>query len=299
MKFSDLRIRISELGLRKSFAQGLHILDSRYHLFAPLHRLRYFLAINGKKVYFGPVHAAMQGAPIRHYYLQETVRLFADSEEGTRILEIGSWAGGSAITWARALDKYCRGLGEVICVDAWTDYLADSGSTYHFETMRKALQSGAIFDLFNHNVRASGYGNKIFSFRGLSNIRMSMFKESLFDIVFIDGCHTYGAVRRDIDLAAPLVKVGGVLCGDDLELQFLDVDQDTCKRNTKSDFVRDSKTGEHYHPGVALAVWDFFKTRVSEYHGFWLMRKTGCGWEQVTTFSQNPSADADAFKRGR
>ena len=38
-----------------------------------------------------------------------------------------------------------------------------------------------------------------------------------FDFVFVDGDHTYGAVKRDIELWWPLVNAGGLLCGHDID----------------------------------------------------------------------------------
>ena len=74
--------------------------------------------------YFGPIMWASQGLPLRHVAMQELVRL-ESSRVGTRrfdILEVGSWAGGSAITWSEALARQHRRHGRVICVDPWKPY---------------------------------------------------------------------------------------------------------------------------------------------------------------------------------
>lgn len=41
------------------------------------------------------------------------------------------------------------------------------------------------------------------------------FPKKYFDWVYIDGDHTYEAVRKDLEFYYPLVKKGGFLCGDD------------------------------------------------------------------------------------
>ena len=74
--------------------------------------------------YFGRVMWASQGLPLRHVVMQELVRLEA-SRQGAgpfHILEVGSWAGGSAITWAEALTRHHRADGRVVCVDPWKPY---------------------------------------------------------------------------------------------------------------------------------------------------------------------------------
>lgn len=40
-----------------------------------------------------------------------------------------------------------------------------------------------------------------------------------FDFVFIDANHAYGYVKKDIELWAPLVRAGGILCGHDFNLE--------------------------------------------------------------------------------
>lgn len=43
----------------------------------------------------------------------------------------------------------------------------------------------------------------------------SLFEKEFFDIAYIDGDHTYDGVIRDLNGWYPLVKRGGILCGDD------------------------------------------------------------------------------------
>ena len=41
------------------------------------------------------------------------------------------------------------------------------------------------------------------------------FSDKFFDIVFIDGDHTYAAVKADLEAWWPKVRAGGIFCGDD------------------------------------------------------------------------------------
>src|ERR1035438_7330548 len=76
-------------------------------------------ALAGDEPYFGPAMRALQGPPERHgYYLPAVKAAAAGRTSDFRILEIGSWAGASTVSWASAL----RALGvegQITCVDPW------------------------------------------------------------------------------------------------------------------------------------------------------------------------------------
>src|SRR6266508_4974616 len=75
------------------------------------------------KPYFGSAMRAMQGPPARHRYLSALITVLSKlkPQGHIHILEIGSWAGASAITWAKAIQKLQRN-GKVTCVDHWQPY---------------------------------------------------------------------------------------------------------------------------------------------------------------------------------
>src|ERR1700694_4015714 len=70
--------------------------------------------------YFGPALRSLQGLPQRHRYILPVVKALARSP-CIEILEIGTWSGASAVSWASALKKLGAG-GHVTCVDAWLPY---------------------------------------------------------------------------------------------------------------------------------------------------------------------------------
>jgi len=103
-----------------------------------------------------------------------------------------------------------------------------------------------------------------------------------FDLVFVDGAHTYHQVLQDLTNSARLLRDGGILCGDDLELQAAQVDMQFTLQNTQSDFIQDPKTGKWYHPGVTRALAGYFgHQEVSAWEGFWAMRVRGTGGDEV------------------
>lgn len=231
--------------------------------------------------YFGQVFAASQGSPRRHGYMQNLVALECDGRRARpfRVLEVGSWAGGSAITWADAIKRFNRGEGMVVCVDPWTQYidpLADERPVY--QEMHEALAEETISNLFWHNVRACGHQDLVRIMRGSSDEILPLIKPETFDLVFLDGDHSYHQVLNDLRNAAPLVRPDGILCGDDLELQLAEVDAEICIARSDSDFTVDPRSHESFHPGVTRAVAEFLG-EVSVWEGFWAMRKRGAGWE--------------------
>jgi predicted O-methyltransferase YrrM len=232
--------------------------------------------------YFGPALAAQQGLPRRHWYMQRVVEAECQGrEEPFQILEIGSWAGGSAITWAAALKEYNGGRGRVVCVDPWCSYFAaEEADAHYYAVMEQALQSGDIFQLFLHNIRAGGHEDVIRVLKAPSDEALALLGPGRFDLIFVDGDHSYAAVAADLASAAPLLREGGILCGDDLEVQLSEADEAAARANAGRDYVRDPRTGQWFHPGVTLAVAEAVGD-VSVWEGFWAVRKRGSGWEKL------------------
>jgi predicted O-methyltransferase YrrM len=255
----------------------------------PIEYRYYSYCLSNNKPYFGKVMWASQGNPIRLAYMERLVEAECRNRGGRpfHVLEIGSWAGGSAITLAEAIKKFNNGKGWVVCIDPWKSYFDPSEysdlpqnqqSIYH--DMAEALSAGHIFDLFMHNIRASKHEEMILPFKGSSDEILPLFGEGRFDLIFIDGDHTYPRVLEDIKNSASLVVEGGILCGDDLELQLSQIDQNHAELNKHKDYILDPRTKVNFHPGVSLSVGEFFG-EVSVWEGFWAMRKRGRGWERV------------------
>jgi len=240
-------------------------------------------------VYFGEHLGARQGVLQRHFFMY---RLGCDEVRRNdihpfQVLEVGSYAGASAITWALAIRSREDRPGQVLCVDPWQNYLSDedietSATPGVLREMAQALESGQVFSLFDHNVRAAQVSEIVQPLRGrFAGVAASTPAESC-DIVYIDANHKYMAVLADLQSAARLVRPGGILCGDDLEVQWTSLDKEFCGARISCDLVVDPRTKQFVHPGVSKAVWEFFGKQVSEWNGFWAMRKkTDGGWEDV------------------
>ncbi len=232
--------------------------------------------------YFGPVLAAGQTNAAR----MRIARRLVERESGRRpgdplkILEVGSWSGGSAITFAEALRDHHAGRGVVVCVDPWEPYLDTSVNTNAMHRrMQRAARKQSILNLFLHNIRSAGCADLIVPIKSRSDLAFPLLAPASFDIVYIDGDHAYASVLHDIRGASKLVAEGGIVCGDDLELQSFECAAQE-REAPGTDYLRDPKTGQNYHPGVTRAVGEFFGT-VSVEDGFWAMRRSGEGWESV------------------
>lgn len=233
--------------------------------------------------YFGLIYGATQGNPIKHFFMNRLTQQEIHSRTSKKpflILEIGSWAGGSAITFAKAMQNTSK-EGSVFCIDQWFPYfdlVTHTNATY--KLMEHALSRNKIFNLFLHNVLTSGFQKTIHPLRGASDEILPLLAHEQYDMVFIDGLHSYSQVLRDINTSMHLVRDGGLLCGDDLDLQTDDIDMKYTESVKELDYVTDPGNGKSYHPGVAMAVHETLG-KVSCWHGFWAMRKIGTDWFPV------------------
>jgi len=249
-------------------------------------RMIYQYTLWTNKPYFGPVMLAYGPSPLRIPYMEKVVELeIANSPEGYyKVMEIGSWVGGSAIVWAEALKKLKDKKGLVVCVDAWESYLgqADLINTPQALKAEKALANNKIYKLFCHNIRSAGHSDVVETHRGKSDKVLPTLSDHEFNLVFVDGGHSYTQVFNDLKNSARLICDNEIICGDDLELQKIEIDGEAAEKHKELDsMIFDKKANINFHPGVTLAVGEFFGEEVSCYKGFWAMRKVKSGWQKV------------------
>lgn len=239
--------------------------------------------------YFGSIMRAFQGEVKRHSVMQLLLKQECQDQAPFEILEIGSWAGGSAITWADALRRFNQSKGTITCIDSWTPYfnLEETydpalGRNYRdvYEEMEQALRNEEIYNLFKHNIKASGHVDIIKSIIGKSEEILPSLTASSFDLIFVDGNHSYDFIKNDLVHCKRLVKEGGVICGDDLELQAFEVDVEAAWKRRNEDYMLNLSCNRFFHPGVTLAVHEAFG-EVSSWHGFWAVRKCQGNWGKI------------------
>ena len=255
----------------KSLKQALNIDPSRSEI-------KDLLKLLKARPYLG-IADALQGvhAPERQVFMSAVVDLLKDKRNHLKILEIGTYAGSSALTWFNAVENLFPGNSSLLCVDAWEK----SSASQYGEHAEKALKSNRVYEAFLHNMELAPESIKIDHIRALSEDALPNLEDASFDIIYIDGCHYYREALSDILESKRLISNGGVICGDDLELNYDEIDTGFAAANKKTNYVKDPKTGIRYHPGVTLAVNECFGA-VSQFRGFWAMQKSGKKFEEVS-----------------
>jgi len=196
------------------------------------------------------------------------------------VLEIGSWVGASAITWGNSIKNFSTNGGLVCCIDQWSSLGLPSEIVSSTGTaMRETCEKYDIFNIFQQNISAENLNDIIFPLKGKSTDILPKLSNHSFDIVYIDGGHQAEPVMLDIFLSQGKVKDGGILCGDDLEKQAHEVDQEEMYFGASAsiDYLKDSASGVGYHPGVTLGVSNIFDS-VGAKDGFWFMQKVSEKW---------------------
>jgi predicted O-methyltransferase YrrM len=216
-------------------------------------------------------------APERQVFMSAALASLKKNDGTTRILEIGSYGGASMLTWSYAAEKLLDGSCEIVCVDPW----GDAGTNLYDATMAKNLKSTRAYEVFRHNASIVGDSVQIIPMRGCSSEILPKLDDDKFDLIFIDGSHHYQDVFDDIRESDRLLKVDGIICGDDLELQLFECDAENTTNHKHFDYIQDPNNGIYYHPGVTLAVEEYFG-EVSNFSGFWAMESTPEGYRKIS-----------------
>lgn len=136
-----------------------------------------------------------------------------------RIIEVGTWKGGSALTLA---DHAARlGLdAEIICVDTWLGALEmwtdlDDAGRYGALALKHGYPT--LYYQFLANVCRAGRQAAVTPFPVPSVTAAQWFslRDVRADLIYIDGSHEEEDVYQDLVSYWDLVRPGGVLFGDD------------------------------------------------------------------------------------
>tara|TARA_A100001011_G_scaffold397147_3_gene497263 strand:- start:5890 stop:6729 length:840 start_codon:yes stop_codon:yes gene_type:complete len=234
------------------------------------------------KPYFKHKNAILS-APVRHMFMIATIWYLSHINKNISIMEIGSWFGASALSWAQGLKEYADGKGNLTCIDAWKPFfnLEEHQDNEYVIEMEKLLESDFAYKVFLHNI--STVPNSIVTqhFRGKSENILKFLKDESYSVIFIDADHTYDFVKKDILESLRLVENHGIICGDDLNMQMKDIDKDFAINSKNKDFIRDPKTERNYHPGVTIAINEIFGD-VSSWGGYWAMQKIDNNWKKIS-----------------
>ncbi len=235
-------------------------------------------ALNANQPYFGPHLGCRLSWPHIYWFQQKLLQKLASTRASSAplsILEIGVWAGASTVSWGQGLQRYFAGRGQIVSVDVW----AENGEP----VANLAGASGAIKHVFLHNIRASGVAALVEPLHADSDTAFAQLAARRFDVIYIDGDHRYEQVRRDLKHAQDCLAPGGVICGDDLEVQRGEgADAAVARAVVDGDaWAAHPVSGLGFHPGVTQAVFETFGP-VSAWGGFWAMSETQGRWMPVS-----------------
>ena len=171
-------------------------------------------------------------------------------KKSLRIAEIGSWTGdGSTKT---VVDELRKSGGVLYCVDHWQ---GNPGVQRH----RDLVSEFDMFATFRSHVSTSEANEFVRPLVMSSRDAAELVKDCFFDLVFIDGDHSYDETVCDIELWLPKITPGGILCGHDCEARpggILDRSHLWPSRNL--DTIDGNSDFPQIHPGVILAVDEKF-----------------------------------------
>jgi predicted O-methyltransferase YrrM len=122
--------------------------------------------------------------------------LFRLAGRGGDIAEVGSYIGASACCFGAALKAV--GKGKIVCIDTWNNDAMTEGS-------RDTWQA------FQNNTRR--YRDDIVPVRGFSTAVVQAVREIApsLEILFIDGDHSYAAVKADWEAYKGFLKPGALV----------------------------------------------------------------------------------------
>ena len=138
-----------------------------------------------------------------------TIKMLLNRAHPTTVVELGSWLGKSTVHIAQNLPEGAK----VYAVDHWL------GSTEHHSPNRKDVQKflPSLYEQFLSNVIHFNLTKKIIPSRMTTNEAAVKMRENAIvaDMVYVDASHDEASVYQDLVNWFPLIKSGGILCGDD------------------------------------------------------------------------------------
>lgn len=131
-----------------------------------------------------------------HLSAKERVALYDLAKNSKVILEIGSYIGASACCFGASMKRF--GGGRVFCIDTWNNNAMTEGSR---DTYAEFISNTVLFAKF------------IIPVRGLSTDVIKEVAEQVdhFDMLFIDGDHSYKGVKADWEAYKHFLRPGSIV----------------------------------------------------------------------------------------
>lgn len=116
------------------------------------------------------------------------------------VVEIGSYLGESTILFAQRVKS-------VIAIDPFMNDYDPNDATCYDQDLPTVVYQGFLKNINSYN--------NITHIKKTSDDAVADLAGQQFDVIYIDGVHTYDQVKKDIENYRGLVKPGGFLCGHD------------------------------------------------------------------------------------
>lgn len=152
-------------------------------------------------------------------YEQPAFDHFIPKLKPTRILEVGTWLGASALRMAERC--YLEGLKtEIVCVDTWLgswDFWKHNDGAGVYESLKHLNGYPQVYYQFLANVCHKNFQDVItpFAQTSINAARLLAFHNLKFDMIYLDGSHCFRDVFIDLEHVWPLLRDGGTIIGDD------------------------------------------------------------------------------------
>lgn len=133
------------------------------------------------------------------------------------IVEVGSWKGGSAVNMANIVKSIGLTDTRIICIDTWLGGNENWENTEQREFVMPKVEKYSLYCQFMANIIKSDHSDIIIPvpISSVCGLRLLSSKQIRADLIYIDAGHTYEDVKADIREAWRVLKIGGVLLGDD------------------------------------------------------------------------------------
>ena len=148
------------------------------------------------------------------------------------IAEVGTYKGQSAINMANALKKYNID-GHIFCIDTWLG----SVEFYTYPSPDRQFNTVNGYPSFYYNFLANVCHSKLENYITPIPLPSTLAADVLsfhnvkFDMIYIDGDHTYKSVMSDLESYYPLLNENGVFFGHDIDWTGVrDAVNDFCRR---------------------------------------------------------------------
>lgn len=172
---------------------------------------------------------------------------------GMKVVEIGAYDGS---TTRHYIDTVKKNNGHVYIIDTFKgtpipEHMKDNPLILRDPTM-EGSHNDDLYDVFVEKFK--NYSDMMTILKGFTHECIPLLPNDC-NVIFIDADHTYKAVKQDIELSIPKVKMGGIISGHDLET-FAFVNSYS-EDELKTDYIHRPGHPGH-HPGVSQAVYEKF-----------------------------------------